>query len=821
MNRVLLFFILLLPATCFAQLDSAVSLSLISKFAGYSKKHPIEKVYLQFDKPYYAAGDTIYFKAYLTLGDAHLLSALSGVLYAELINNTTNKIAQTEKLEVVNGVAWGDFALSDTLTKSAYRVRAYTKLMRNEGESSFFEQNIAVAPVMTKAVYNAGQSTLILGSTAKADVQFFPEGGSLVTGVNSKIAFKAIGPDGLGTAITGEVIDNDNKKVCDFTSAHLGMGYFYLKPEIGKTYKAKITCINGEQVMADLPVAIDDGIGLSVSNDSANIATVNITANKACYNSNKGKDYTLSIYSGGKLVTLTCRLDSMLIPLYLHKRTLHSGITRLTLFSPEGEPLSERLLFIQNNDQLKLNISSDHSTYNKKEKVTIQLNANDKGDQPVSGDFSVSVIDEGKVPVDTNAENTILSNLLLTSELKGHIEQPGYYFNTPTPGTFANLDLLMLTQGYRGFEWKQVLNDRDTMPQYQPEKLLNLSGNIQTLNGKPVPNAEVGLGSIRQLLAIDTTADAAGKFSFNSLYITDTTTLLLKAGKGNKSWKAIINPVDEPIITPLPLTGNAIAASTIKPEIAAEMKKQYWQSGNLHKGIILKEVDIKENKNPEHLVPLLHSDNLNGAGRADQVVMGDDLVGCPVFIDCLRGKLRGVRFGSGGIYSARTPIELNGNTKTMEIIMDGVLIDESDPSLQPLQNINAADIYSIEVLENPAYLAVYGSKATGGALVITMRNGSERNSVNIQPGLTNIKFSGFYKARTFYSPKYEVKTPEYSLPDNRSTIYWQPVLLTDKSGNASFNFYNADGENTTYRVVVEGMDAKGYIGRSVYYYTVR
>src|ERR1700749_3919159 len=144
MYKTLLLF-LLFPIACFSQTDSTVSKNIFTKLERYSVNHVVEKVYLHLDKPYYAADDTIYFKAYLTLGNQHVLSARSGVLHVELIDNITNKIRQSENLEVTNGVTWGDFELSDSLSKASYRLRAYTRSMRNEG--GFFEQNIPVGPV--------------------------------------------------------------------------------------------------------------------------------------------------------------------------------------------------------------------------------------------------------------------------------------------------------------------------------------------------------------------------------------------------------------------------------------------------------------------------------------------------------------------------------------------------------------------------------------------------------------------------------------------------------------------------------------------------
>ena len=137
------------------------------------------------------------------------------------------------------------------------------------------------------------------------------------------------------------------------------------------------------------------------------------------------------------------------------KRRLSTGVTTITLFSPNNEPLCERLIFIQNYDQLNLNVTTNKARYAPRENITLKLNAKTRADSAVVGHFSVAVTDESKMPDDENNETTILTSLLLTSDLKGYIEQPNYYFNHINDTTTKNLDLVMLTHGYRRFEWKR------------------------------------------------------------------------------------------------------------------------------------------------------------------------------------------------------------------------------------------------------------------------------------------------------------------------------------------------------------------------------
>lgn len=796
--------VLIFHQIAFCQDDTAVLKNIVTKLKTFSTTHPTEKAYLHFDKPYYAAGDTIYFKAYVTLGEKHELSNLSRVLHVDLIN-TQNKIDKSIKLQLTSGVSWGDFALPDSLPKGNYRVRAYTNWMRND-ETGFFDQTIPVGSFKTNPVPESAIKQQL--NSNKADIQFFPEGGSLVTGIRSKIAFKAIGANGLGINAKGMVVDNENKEICSFSSSHLGIGYFYLDPQEGKTYKAKLSYADGSQSTIDLPKPEARGITLLVNNDSIGKASVKIEANKTCFEENKNKDYNLIIYSGGIVTTVNCKLDSNIITLDIIKRRLHTGIATITLFSPTGEPLCERLLFIQNYDQLNLNLSSDKTSYLKREKVTIKLNAKDRADEPSTGHFSVSVIDERKVPIDENTENTILSNLLLTSDLKGYVEQPNYYFTNITDKTNSDLDLVILTHGYRRFEWRQVLNGSYPPIAFQPEMGLEINGQVQTLSGKSILNGTVSLISMGGSVLSQTT-DSKGNFRFSNLVFMDTTRFELSAtnAKGKNTTQLIYSKdKPEPVVS---YKCSQEPQQDVNQSIQSYMENSEKQQEQLSKlglgkGKMLKEVKIREKKRDDDYP----SSNLGGPGHADQVIHRSEFRGGGLFSDQFNGLLRGVTFlGRNGEKKAY----LSG---PMLLVVDGNVTNS-----MPVDNINVNTIETIEVLKG-ANAAIYGFNSFNGVLVITTRKGEGLQAKDIVSiGILPITVKGFYKAREFYTPKYESKNLNNIISDLRSTIYWKPELITDKDGNASFEYYNADGAGT-YRVVIEGIDEKGNLGRQVYRYKV-
>ena len=796
----------LLPAAVFSQ---AAHQSLNDKITGALLRNasvPVEKAYLQFDKPYYAAGDTIYFKAYVTAGQRHMLSTLSGVLHVDLIN-PYNKIDQSIKLQLTNGLAWGDFALPDSLPQGHYRVSAYTRLMSSEDDPAYFENELSIGNFNTQQT--GTKSAVKNGAAAKTDIQFFPEGGTLVSGIMSKVAFKAIGTDGKGVAVSGEVFDSGNNKVCGFWAAHLGMGYFNLLPQEGRSYTARVTYPDGSKGEVKLPAAEQSGLTLTANNDAFPQVNIKIEANRACFAQNKGKDYTIVIYSGGTGTLITCRLDTNIIVLDVAKRHLLTGVATVTLFSPEGEPLSERLFFVQNYDALKFDLKSDQKIYKARGEVKINLNVRNRVDSVSTGHFSVSVVDESKVAIDGNDEHTIFTELLLSSDLKGKVEQPNYYFTDINDDTRRKLDLVMLTHGYRRFKWKQLLNDSFAPKSVQPEKGIEIAGVAETMGGKPLDKAVVSLIAPFSGWPLTTgTADDKGRFRFTELVFTDTAKFILQAvnAKGSNNTKLVYIPDAPAPLTPLPNYESAPAdTNAMKAYIKNSIKQneQLYAQGKAT-GKMLKEVKIKDRKTR----PVVNTDY----GVVDYTLKGSDIINGSNLANRLDYMIPGIRFSRllpGNKAYVYKRVTISYPPVPMRVVVDGI---QMEPKFD-INSLSAATIDKIEVITNSTSSDIH----TEGAMLITLKHGYTADEIPSK-GVLPIHIQGFYKAREFYSPKYEAAETS-KLPDLRTTIYWNPELVTDHDGNASFNYYNADSKGS-YRVVIEGIDNNGNLGRQVYRYRV-
>jgi len=768
--------------------------AVVSRLQTLSANKAVEKVYLHLNKPNYNAGDTVYFKAYVTLGEQHEPSKLSGMLHVDLVN-PSDSLLQTIPLQVVNGLAAGDFSLPGILPGGAYRIRAYTKWMIDNGQNLFDRQ------VNVNGRAFAGNKALVV-KAGKPNIAFFPEGGSFVNGIPTKLAFKAVSANGPGLDVKGVVVDNTNAEVTRFESKHLGMGLIFITAEAGKIYKADLTYADGTKAIVDLPKADNEGITLMVNNDNPDKLGIEINANKAYYLKNKNKEIGIIIYSAGSIRSVKTVLDNQVLDLNLNKKDFKTGITRVTLFSEQGEPLNERLVFIQNPDLLTITSVSDKPLYPVRGKVHIAINTKNKNGEAVKSYLSASIIDAGKASVTGDDENSILSSLLLTSDLKGAIEQPNYYFADVSNDTRFNLDVLMLTQGYRHFEWKQVLNDNNTAAVYTAENGFDVSGQVKTISGKPVDGGTVTLMPQAGGALLTQTTDQDGNFTFKNLVYDDKTPFMIQAktaeGKSNtkisiSQAKALTNIKTGDLMGPAQgVNGAGFDKTTQQPVYIADANSR-----------ALNAVTINER-------------GINAGKLTAEVLGKNNLRDQSTLSNGLQGRLNGVVLRQGVPYLAdKVNPAMQGGP--MLIVVDDTVI----PAGTSIDNYNAADVESVNVLKNND-ATIYGVRGANGVLVLKLRKTQApvvSNNV-MSPGLLYFTARGFYKARTFYSPVYEASTGADKKPDARTAIYWNPDIVTDKDGNASFDFFNADSKGN-YRLVMEGIDEAGNIGRSILTYKVQ
>lgn len=709
--------------------------------------------------------------------------------------------------------------------KSITDLKGELKFTFNNPDPATLNEGVITTDISIGQNEKVGKTIAIKAGSAEVDIQFFPEGGNLVAGLQSKVAFKAVGSNGIGTDINGVILDN-NTEVAKFSSTHFGMGTFIFTPKVGITYKAKITRA-GEERIFTLPKVLDKGYVMEINNSNPQNLYIQVK-------SSEGVTGVLSLIAqGGGDIYFEARSKpgasgmTAIIP----KDKLPTGVVQFTLFTQAGEPIIERLAFIQNNDHLNVSIATDKSAYNTREKVQVKLNVKDKLGQPVKGNFSAAVVNQIVTPVNENTETTILSNILLTSDLKGYIEQPNYYFTNADAKKAQELDVLMLTQGYHRFEWKPLMSmSASNEITYQPEKDLAIAGTVKR-NGKPLAGARVTISNFQKdAFVLDTLTDQKGRFVFE-IGFADSTMFTIKAVPARGSEKLTIQMDSPPLVKSQNRNLSDVAVNLTEGiESYLQNNKKQFDDDPYSQGhtTMLAQIEIKDTRSPRQIEvekAVKYSSNYNGKGVANQVITGEEInkLGGGTIFTRLVGIIHGVfvqndTSGNPGFYSTRTPGRMREEEplRPMVILVDGFFGRD-------INDLSMETISSIEVLRSGNLLSVYGSRASGGILLITTKRGDQETGYPEEfPGvLSGYRPKGYYKAKQFYLPKYEVSQAEKQKNDYRSTISWTPFIDTDANGNATIEFFNADTAGT-YRVVVEGVDYKGgQLGRQVFTYTVK
>lgn len=886
-----------------AQQDSMSINTVVEKTQKLLEAYPIEKVHLHFDKPYYAVGDTLWFKAYLSSNMYDY--DLSKVVYVEVLNGK-DSLMQTLRIPLKENTGNGHLVLDqEWYTQGNYRFRAYTKWMANFDPAFFFNKIVPVGDVLnnalhyevtfndvgkgknarvqavvqfkdregkplgnrklnwsaqagwepiddgkgqTDAVGNAsitingkdreqltkgnlyvslesgGSAPPMLGTIPlraalwDADVQFFPEGGDLIAGLSKKVAFKAIGSNGRGLAVKGRVVDQKGNEVASFTDMHKGMGYISLIPEAGNAYTAEVTFPNGESRTYPLPPVVEQGISVTVLKSDTAQLQLAIVANERFLEANRGQAFYLIAQTNGILCyAAQAALRSDAVVVNLPKDRFPTGVTQLTLFTSAGQPVSERLVFVENIRPLSISVTSDQKEYAAKQPVKLGIQVANN-DTTTVGTYSVSVVDETKVPYDDNKETTILSNLLLTSDLKGYIEEPNYYFNQPDDQKRAALDVLLLTQGYRRFSYPDVLADKYPQVHFFPEQGIEISGVLRMSNGKPVANGGLLLSIPDRSFRKDTYTDENGRFVFNDLVFTDSSRVTINA-RGNDNYRDMVINVDPTQYPGVDTTGyRADDVLNIDRELAPYLtnsRNEYRTS------ILLEEVEVTASSRPTFSNKDYPA--ISGLGMADHQITGDRLKGCNNLIMCLQTALTGITYDSQTQLFYITRDYNAGGRIPVQFFVNGMAMD-----VPSLNGIMPAEVEGIEIFlrdelgtvsrvyQNNGVVAIYTAKKQEKGPRMSL---SQIEALLPKSNVVDLTPLGYIEERRFYTPKYD--TPERrAVNDIRTTVYWNPDVKTAADGTAQLDFYNADGAGS-YRVIVEGMDATGNIGRAVYRYTVK
>lgn len=773
---------------------------IVSKFNHYHNEIPQEKAYLHLDKPYYTAGETIWFKAYLVEANTLIPDTVSIPLYVELIDNQRGKIINKQILKLEGGSAAADFMLPDTLKAGYYQLRAYTNWMLNFDEKLLFTKDFKVYrpnQVDEPAKLNAQEM----------DFQFFPEGGNLVEGIENRLAYKAVDALGNGLDVSGMILSDKGDTVMNFESEHLGMGLMTFKPQVGEKYTAKIKYRNIYEKEVLLPKVEKQGFVMGVESvaDNNNIRLFvghnidNMTGQIAVVGQSQGKIcYTAKTVSTKKILLIK-------IP----KNKFPEGVTQFTVFNDKGLPLCERLIYLKKDSTLNISILPNKTQYKTREKVTIDIEAKDAKGQPVSGDFSVSVTDAGQVLEKPFAEN-IASYLLLGSDLKGRIEQPAYYFSKENPEASRHLDILMMTQGWRRYQWNDIMKDELPKTKFLFERGLSISGEISRPNGKPFEKPVnltfmFNLKDSTKLFGMGM-AEKDGSFAAYNLDFVDSAKVIIQAvaGSSNRNTKIFVNKAFTPKVQIMAIPFNAVSFD--EKELADYLKRtkealDFERSLRFNKSIMLNEVQVKAKKKTVEKDSRVLYDKPSKSLTVDRTMAGYTNI-----IDLIRGRFAGVSVSG----SANDPtITIRGVSSIMLSSEPMFLLDGMQTNKEAILMLPVPDVDRVDVLTG-AEASIYGSGAGSGVISVLTKRGNPNYDYSQDEtlGVEHFGIAGYYPTKEFYAPKYDVDIPENLRPDFRSTIFWSPKVRTDAKGKASVTFFNTDSQSKV-NVNLEGISSTG------------
>ena len=412
---------------------------IIQSLHTFSQSIPQEKVYLHFDNTSYYQGDNIWFKCYVVTPGLHQLSGLSKTLYVELLN-PGGEIIDKRILKIEDGQCHGDFSLTQLPFYSGfYEVRAYTRYMLNFGEDVIFSRMFPVfdAPKTEgdfeeKRILNFGRWGIRNYPVKRASPQkgknvnlhFYPEGGNLIQGIASIVAFEATDENGVPIAVAGTVMDADKQPLSDIKTIHEGRGVFTYKPRGGKQNDIAEVDYNGRKYRFDMPTALPQGVVMEVDNLSC-ADSINITLRKTI--DTPSEMLGVTVINGGSLHNYC---GAYIVENELHfrldKTQLPSGVSQIVLFNNMGEIVCDRLIFNNRNRKLlDIKVQTGKSFYQPYELVDMEFSIADSDDIPENLSFSLSIRD-GANEVESN--HNIMTDLLLMSEIKGYVRNPYWYF---------------------------------------------------------------------------------------------------------------------------------------------------------------------------------------------------------------------------------------------------------------------------------------------------------------------------------------------------------------------------------------------------------
>ena len=763
----------------------------------YGDQFQQEKIHIHFDKSVYNKGETIWFKAYLMAGAE--ASNLSKTFYADWYDAKGQLIGHT-LFPVSGSSAKGQFPLPENYLFTSLHLRAYTKWMLNFDSSFLFEKDIIVNQPPEKNTSSISPIT---------EVHLFPESGDLVNGVNSKIAFLASNQNGDPVSIRGAIKTSNNEFIDSFFTEHDGMGSFVIdKINADENYFIFWTDQFGIPGYKALPAIKKSGaviqaqslnkkllVGIQRSDiKSENLKTLYLLAHM-----------NQQVFSKSKI-----NLESRTFALTEINTTEYpTGVLQLTLFNASWQPVAERIVFVNNQQyQFSPKINTILKGENKRDKNIIEIDVTDS----VIANMSLSVTDAGLL----QERNSIVSQFLLCSDIKGKIPNPSFYFENNGDSSKHFLDLVMLTHGWRRFKWDDMVDAKFPVINYPRDSdYIEIGG---TAKGRAFRNVEekdfvtlilLGRDSSRQIIPVP--IEQNGNFSKSGFVFFDTINVYYSFKQKNLADKTSIDFRTNLFSTPHAYIKSLNRESLLQFDSAQYVREQFFideekRLEKIRSTTTLNDVTVISRMKPKTKLDVDDEKYTSGVFAFESRYRAD-IINDPIaytYIDIFRYLQSRVP----GLDVA--PVQtVSASSATYNVTLRGEVpyfyLNEMTVDMDALIHIPMSEIAFIKVFNTPFMGAPGGG--FGGAIAVYTKKGDERkeafNTVDEKKLLI-----GYTKYQEFFSPNYSDSVKSFA-PDARTTIYWNPYVLTNaKSHKVQLEFYNNDISKRL-RVVLEGINAEG------------
>jgi hypothetical protein len=796
-HKAYLILIAFVLTTSFSFVDNEMINQIVEKLINYSNRNYQEKVYVHTDTDIYYAGDIIWLNARLLDAQAHTPSRLSKVVHLKLYNSQDKELYH-KKIKTEGGMGNADILLSDTLSTGSYQIIGYTEWMKNFSPEFFYQKSIYI--VNDKPVLDGS----IVSDEKALNVQFFPEGGTFISEMNNRLGFEATDVHGKGVDLKGFILDDKGDTVINVSTYKYGIGSFNITPVKNRSYTLFLR-LNESLREFPLPASQEEGINLTVETHATENIQLELEASRKFIAQNKR--LYLIVHNRGQVNFAAEGGTSKKYQVNIPKSRLAAGINQVTVFGDNGMPLVERLVFIQPADEPILDISGIKANYATREMVRVDLTS------AISEDASVTVSVHDRPSIGTaNIEN----HLLLTSDLKGLIEDPEYYFKMTDSAVIA-ADNLMLTHGWRRFVWSDVLSDERSIFEFPAERDgLTFRGKlIDNHSGMPLIDTTLLLSFLNQSPNYLTTySDSEGELAcvLHEMYGSKKIFVNIPGVRESNDFRLIHANNYDSFDYPFERQKITLFQRDLSAHINARKKEQ----------LILENYRIYK---PDLYSPPVFTSKEDVFGYNQKLhypnreIYTDDYVPLANFKEMVFELIPSAKFkkhnGAEQLFvldettqtSVRSGIAYDHsvyalNKKPATIFVNGIPVFDQESAFNiPYNDIHKVEVYNRKKYNNSGY-------TFHGVVSITTKDFLSGQGSGLEQTSNALEIDGYALKREFYSP---ISGEEYMpnrLPDIRHLIFWQPNTVVSP-GDATTLTFNTSDIKGDFTVSVEGVSATG------------